>query len=942
MRYGLFVLLSLIGLSAQGQSRPSQSRFAQSTEVTIDSTASSFSVVQSMSLGEPFASPLLEYQIEWDFWSISDPESSLSRELIHQQDTDLHFSSERERTYRKILKTNVCDSDNKLVQIDSLSKGWPCQGILSIEYEFTPPEWDLLGQGRSSTFFGMNRPFIRFYASDDAADGDYWVDTLSGEIEPANLFGHQSVTSQMTNRLTIKNPYRHHLVVPGLLGIQSDTLVYSENAHTFFAATHLTELVSPTSFGQVAWIFEDDFPPIGYQTVIPRVTQYLKGFFNYEWPNDEINILILKDKGNLRSSGNTIIIEWESNEEALELNLIEEIVRHYFSSELKVDEYRYPWLVEGFAHYHRYDYQSINFPESKLFGEYANTYVARFMDVDELRPTYLHHWLYLFMARQGLDQPLSTPALEYAPFNREAVMRGKASLWISMMRGYVGDRNYRRGLWRATGYDNADQALPPLTPEKLVEYIDYYQNRDISWALGELYTTSKTVDYQLKDIDQCNYIVVARVENRGELAVPYPTSGVTSDGEVALEQWHDGHFGTIDTLVIFLEDYASVTVDADQQTPDINGQNQRRTPSGWFQRFEPLRLQLYTGLDQTDKTQIFWMPSLKYNAYDGVLAGVNFYNRTLMPKRWEYKIGPEYSSNTGQLTGHASLRYYRPFSSGLLHALEVGVYGRYFHYDENLSYARLSPGVNFHFRKSHPRSTLQHTIKVRSVGVTRELRPEDQALPSNITNAEYWITDFRYLREEQNILHPSLLQLDIQVGARFSKLSASYRQRYMLPNQQWMGLRLFAGTFLHNNQPAGQPFFSFGLSGTQDYLFDLSLIGRSDSTGLWSQQFFITDGGFKTATGAYSSTWMTSLAMNVPVWKGFGVFGDVGYSGLQDQFYWDYGVRLAIVPDFLEFYFPIQSSQVTHIQQPNYISQVRFVLNIDQGDIIQRLRRGWY
>lgn len=939
MRYGLFVFLSLLGFTSRGQQH-------HSIDVQLDSTASSFFVSHTVYVPQVQESDLLvnSHVLEWDLWDFSEETSILSQQLIHQQETDLHFSSDENRKYGLMLKGETCDFVGEF-QPEKSFLAWPCDGRMHFEYAYSPPEWELLEQGRSNTFYGLNRPFLRLYNVEKRNNGNYWggiTATGEGATEPANLYGHNYIHPDETYELTLHNPHQLKLVVPGLFGIQNDTLVRSENAHTFFASSQLTELISPTTFGRVSWIFEDDFPPIRYQSVLPRVTQYLKGFFNYQWSDEDINILILKDRGHLRSAGNTIVIEWENSEEALELSLVEEIVRHYFASQLLVDEYKYPWLVEGFAHYHRYDYQSINYPESKLFGEYANTYVARFMDVDELKPTYLHHWLYLFMARQGLDQPLSTPALEYAPLNREAVMRGKAALWISMLRGYVGDRNYRRGLWRATGYESQDSILPPLTPERLVESIDYYQNRDIDWALGELYTTSKTVDYRLVDVDQCSYIVVARVDNRGELAVPFPTSGINVDGEPVLEQWHDGHLGTMDTLVLFLDEYASVTIDADQQTPDINGQNQRRTPTGLFQPFEPLRLQLYTGLDQTDKTQIFWFPSLKYNAYDGVLAGINFYNRTLMPKRWEYKIGPEYSTNTGQLTGHASLRYYKPFSSGPLHALEAGIYSRYFHYDEDLSYTRVSPGVNLHFRKSHPRSTLQHTLRVRGVGVSRELSTEDQALPSNVTNAEYWVTDLRYTREEQNILHPSLLEVDVQFGARFSKVSASFRQRYMLPNQQWMGVRVFAGTFIHNQQPAGQPFFSFGLSGTQDYLFDLSLIGRSDSSGIWSQQFFITDGGFKTATGVYSSTWMTSLSLNVPVWKGFGVFGDVGYSGLQNQVYWDYGVRLAIVPDFLEFYFPIQSSQLNHYAQANYLSQIRFVLNIDQGDIIQRLRRGWY
>lgn len=894
-----------------------QSGLSEKIIVRLESGASQIVVTHSVESSTP-----ANLYWDWDLQAWHDPNSVLHRELIHEQNVDLHFASDEE--VGQLIPPYFQVNDVKRQDVISSDM---LQNITSFEgqYAFNPPQWKLTDQGWSTTFFGMNRPFLRWYTTTDSA------------FRPANLNGYHSWDDNPTE-LIIQNPDQLNLVVPGLPGVQNGELISSSNARTFFAAPHFSELETMVNGKPVLWIFEDEFPLIAQSNAVDKAVNYLQGLYEYELP-DDLNILILDDAGNLRSTQNILIVERSNDPKEMELDILQQLVELFFTNELKVNEYNHPWLSEGLAHYHRYDYQAINYPSSKLFGAYASTFAARFLDVDELEPTYLHTWLYLYMARQGLDQPISDSALSFAPFNREAVIKGKSSLMIGTLRGYVGERSFIRGTRRMTSEEQI--AKGPLTPESFLANIAYYANRDVNWFLGDAYSTSKTVDYQLDDVDQCSYIVTAEVANNGDVAIPYSTLGYDTDDQEVLMEWHEGHLG-VDTIQLHLEEYDLMTIDPNQTVPDLNNKNQWRRPSGLFQSVAPLRLQFYTGLDQANKTQIYWIPTLKFNAYDGVLAGVNFYNKTIMPKRWEYKFGPEYSTRTGQLTGTASLRYYRPYSSGWLHALEVGLYGRYFHYDEDLSYTRVSPGINFHIRKSHPRSTVQQTIKLRGVGVYRELREEDRSKPIEVTNARYEVIDLRYIREQQHILHPSLFEADIQFSERFSRLGVSYRQRYMLPNRQWLGVRAFAGAFLYNEQPAGQPFFSFGLSGTQDYLFDYSFIGRSDSSGIWSQQFFVSDGGFKTSTGVFSSTWMSTLSVNVPVWKGIGLFGDMGYSGLQDQFYWDYGVRLAIVPDFLEVYFPFQNSFQNHLTSPNYVSQVRFVLNINTTDIIQRLRRGWY
>jgi hypothetical protein len=140
------------------------------------------------------------------------------------------------------------------------------------------------------------------------------------------------------------------------------------------------------------------------------------------------------------------------------------------------------------------------------------------------------------------------------------------------------------------------------------------------------------------------------------------------------------------------------------------------------------------------------------------------------------------------------------------------------------------------------------------------------------------------------------------------------------------------------------PFFQFGASGTKDYLFDYYFIGRSDQTGIWSQQMFVTDGGFKSQTNAFNNG-IIALNLNAPLFRFVGLYGDValGYeSEAATDLYFDYGMYLEFIPDFIEIYFPFNVNGDAIISQPEYYKQIRFVLNLELDAIINRARRGWY
>jgi len=230
----------------------------------------------------------------------------------------------------------------------------------------------------------------------------------------------------------------------------------------------------------------------------------------------------------------------------------------------------------------------------------------------------------------------------------------------------------------------------------------------------------------------------------------------------------------------------------------------------------------------------------------------------------------------------------------------------------------------------------------------KELPADFDGNEFDLNFASYNVINLQYIREDVNVLRPNKLIVGAEYSDLFSKIQIDFTQRFRAGKNHTFAIRLFYGLFLHNQNPDSDNFYSFGLSGTRDYMFDYYFIGRSDENGIWANQMYETDGGFKSKTGIYSNTGILALNVKIPIWRYFKLFADVAITSSnttqirpEQDIFWDYGASVIIVPDFLEIHFPLGSS-VVNFDEGNYSQHIRFVLNLDPTEIINRLRRGYY
>jgi hypothetical protein len=141
-------------------------------------------------------------------------------------------------------------------------------------------------------------------------------------------------------------------------------------------------------------------------------------------------------------------------------------------------------------------------------------------------------------------------------------------------------------------------------------------------------------------------------------------------------------------------------------------------------------------------------------------------------------------------------------------------------------------------------------------------------------------------------------------------------------------------------------YFSFALDRPTDYLFEYNYLGRSESTGLFSQEYIQAEGGFKSKLAQpLANSWMTTVNGSFNIWNWIEVYGDIGIlknKTLEAQFRYDSGIRLNLLTDYFELYFPIQSSNGFEITQTKYAEKIRFMMTFSPQVLVGLFTRKWF
>ena len=185
----------------------------------------------------------------------------------------------------------------------------------------------------------------------------------------------------------------------------------------------------------------------------------------------------------------------------------------------------------------------------------------------------------------------------------------------------------------------------------------------------------------------------------------------------------------------------------------------------------------------------------------------------------------------------------------------------------------------------------------------------------------------------------------LELSNSFSKASFNFDYRKLFPSGRQFQVRFFAGKFIRN-AARNNNFFDFSLTRPNDYLYQYQYLGRSETSGFFSQQFILAEGGLKAnLTESNVSDYLFSTNLMMSLWKWIEVYGDVALAKNLNQpikKYWGTGIRLNLVPDYLEMYFPIYNQDGLQLNDSSYIQNIRFVLTVETKQLAVLFTRKWF
>ena len=617
-----------------------------------------------------------------------------------------------------------------------------------------------------------------------------------------------------------------------------------------------------------------------------------------------------------------------------DIKLLKILLDKYINEMLLFNKREDYWLANGLQSYLMIKYVEKFYPEVKAIGNISKIWGVKNFSIAKIDFNDKYHFVYQFAARKNLDQALTENADFLSNFNRKITNNYKAGLGLNYLEGYLEENLIKESIWDFSKRNSEKK----VKSSEFLELIKSQSNKDLTWFENDYLNTNKKIDYTIKNITHKGDSLEVKISNNRNFSAPIQLYGL-KDKEIKFKKWVP-KIDSTQVITIPKDGFDKLSLNYEALLPEYNLRNNwKDIDKKLFNR--PLQLKFFKDIDDAYYNQLFYTPTYRYNYYDGLVLGLSFSNKTFLNKRFNYKITPSYGFKSRSISGSFSFLYEYLPENKKINKFALGISGSNYHYADNLTYKTLYPYALLQFKRKSLRDISSKALMASYALVDREI-PLNNSLHPETYKYNVFNLSFGYSKPE--IIDDVRLSTGLQVSKEFSKLSLTAQYRKLTDANRQFDFRFFAGAFLNNNTKTD--YFSFALDRPTDYLFQYGYLGRSETSGFFSQQIIINEGGFKSRLEVpFGNQWLSTFNTSIGVWRWFEIYNDVGFvknKGQKVYFAHENGVRLNFIQDILEVYFPFHSNLGWELTQPNYSSKIRFVLVIKPKKIFNFIKRGFY
>lgn len=617
-----------------------------------------------------------------------------------------------------------------------------------------------------------------------------------------------------------------------------------------------------------------------------------------------------------------------------DIEQLKTITAKYLKNTLGLNPRTDHWLYGAIQVYLMMKYTDTYYPEMKLIGSLSKLWIIKWSHISTLEFNDQYNLLYMNMARNNLDQALTTSRDSLLKFNKNIAASYKAGVGLRYLDSYLGADIIEQTIKEF--YQNNSLILS--TSERFKELLKSKTTLPVDWFFDEYIGTNQRIDFKIKRVKRKADSLQVTLLNKKKNQMPVSLYGLKKDS-IVYKTWITKVDNT-KTVTIPAANIDRLAVNYEGEIPEFNNRNNYKKVGGLFNK--PLQFRLFLDAEDPAYNQLFFIPVFDFNVYDGLAIGPKLYNKTVLRKNWNYRFEPKFGVKSKQIIGNASVVYTQDIQNQSLYRVRYGFSGSTSSYNVGLNFRRYTPFLSFSFRKPKDlRSNMRQTISLRNINVDRD---EDPNIPLESPN--YSVFNLGYSYSDNNLIDFYKASMSYEISSKFSKIATTLEYRKLFLNNRQLNVRLFAGAFLFNDTRTDDDFFSFALDRPTDYLFDYNYYGRSEDSGVFSQQIIIAEGGFKSQLQpAFANSWIATVNASTNIWKWIYAYGDAGLvhnKGRGTNAVFDTGVRLSLVADYFELFFPLYSNNGWEPGLPNYDQRIRFIVTLSPQTLLRLFTREWY
>ncbi len=600
-----------------------------------------------------------------------------------------------------------------------------------------------------------------------------------------------------------------------------------------------------------------------------------------------------------------------------EIVFLKSFTMNYLNSIIDFNKREFHWIYKGLEIYLIDKYIKSYYPRAKFIGYYSGNRLLKNYEISKINFTDLFLNYSEYIQRLNIHQSDILPSDKLTRINEEIASPYHAGIGLIYLENLIGEDQFRSLIQKIVNIKSNKEL-----DEIFNENYDY----DLSWFLEDYIGKRQSIDLKIQKTDNNLF----KITEKNNIQVPYSISFIKDDSIISRKFFTQ--YNEIEKPKI---EFDYVAINHLNKLPELNRNNNYIHNSD----NKPIRIRLISDLDDPKKRNLYFRPEITYNLYDGLSPGINFSNRGIKNKPFSYEIFSQYASKEKTLVGSLNLKYQVNNEINDNFSTVYNIFYKTNHYNEDLRFQVFSPSITVNFRDNNNlRSNIRRSFSISMYSVNKDSNNVNDNKLNNysIYNLGYYYSDIdiiKYLKSSVNT----------EFSNNFGKINLVFDYRKIFNSNRQFQARVYLGKFFWNNRNFQN--FNYNLGRSGGYLFLDNYLGRSERTGLLSQQFIMAGGGFKSFfDNPTTDNFMLTTNLNIGLWKWIEGYLDLGMlkdKGEKSRHFYGTGLRLNLLPDFFELYFPISSSNGFELSQKSYSKKIRFIVSYNLESLGNLFSRRW-